>query len=243
MFFAKRGGIKKVKKKHSLQSQEPGVWQKACFGALRRGVLTVELAFILPLFLLGTGTLICFMDVLRLQTETVSRLCEKAMETGVYAYAAGEKLPVIDIPKVCTYRLPVSIVPLPALVFTSRGRVHSWIGADAGMSPGPAEEMVYVTESGSVYHTDPQCSYVDLSVTQAMGTGVGSLRNQQGARYTSCVSCVKGNGPAKIVYVTRQGEKYHNRISCSRLKRTVRLIPISGAEGRPICSRCERKKG
>lgn len=242
MYPAKSSEIKTLKKKHSLQKQRYGFWQKACFGALRRGVLTVELAFVLPLFLLGAVTLICFMDVLRLQTETISRLCEKAMEAGVYAYAAGEKLPVIDIPEICTYRLPVSIVPLPALVVRSRGRVHSWIGADKGMMADPSEEMVYVTVAGSVYHTDAQCSYVDLSITQVMGAEVGRLRNQQGARYVSCGSCAKEKGPAKIVYVTRQGGKYHNRISCSRLKRTVRLIPISGAKGLPICSRCQRKK-
>lgn len=232
-----------MRETHSLQKQKTVFWQKACFGVLQRGVLTVELAFILPLFLMAAMTLICFMDVLRLETEKISHLCEKAMEAGKYAYLSGEKLPVIDISEVYTYQLPVSIVPLPAFVLTSRGRVHSWTGADREETDGVSEEMVYIAVSGSVYHTDPKCSYVDLSVMQAMGAGVGSLRNQQGARYAPCGSCSKGKDPAKIIYITRQGDRYHNRISCSRLKRTVRLVPISEAADRPMCSRCKSKRG
>lgn len=241
MFFA-GNGKSRMHVIHSLQKQKTVFWQKACFGTLQRGVLTVELAFILPLFLMGTMTLICFMDILRIQTEKISHLCERAMEAGKYAYLSGEKLPVVDIPEVYTYRLPVSIVPLPAFVITNRGRVHSWTGADKEEAADASEEMVYIAVSGSVYHTDNKCSYVDLSVTQVRGEEVGSLRNRQGAKYTPCGSCAKRGAPAKIVYVTAQGERYHDRISCSRLKRTVRLVPISEAGGRPMCSRCKSKR-
>ena len=119
---------KKFLRKYSLRImsvlQSPNTradpWQKAFFGTLRKGVLTVELAFVLPLFLMGTLTLIGFMDVMRVQTEKISRLCEKAMEMGVYAYVAGERVPVIEIPEIYTYRLPVSIVPLLPMVITNR---------------------------------------------------------------------------------------------------------------------------
>ncbi len=215
-------------------------WQKAFFGTLRSGVLTVELAFILPLFLMGTLTLIGFMDVMRVQTEKISRLCEKAMEMGVYAYAAGERISVIEIPENYTYRLPVSIVPLPPMVITNRGRVHSWTGMDDRETLEHEEEMVYVTVSGSVYHDNPRCSYLDLSISQAAGTEAGHLRNQHGARYVPCESCAKGMIPADIIYITGQGTRYHNRIRCSRLKRTVRMVPVSETNGQSQCSRCGR---
>lgn len=232
--------------KYSLQKhtalQSPNnkayFWQKAFFGTLRKGVLTVELALVLPLFLMGTITLIGFMDVMRLQTEKISRLCEKAMEMGVYAYAAGEKVPVIEIPEVYAYRLPVSIVPLPPIVITNRGRVHSWTGKEAAEVPDVSEEMVYRTVSGSVYHTNPRCSYLDLSISQAPGSDVESMRNKNGSRYGPCESCAKGKKAADIVYITSQGTRYHNQIRCSRLKRTVRMVPISEAEDCSLCSRC-----
>lgn len=249
MLFAKSRKKQTIKNANdSLQKHKPlptpngkgRFWQKAFFGTLREGVLTVEMAFILPLFVLGSGTLICFMDVMRVQTEKISHLCEQAMEAGVYAYAAGDSLPVIDIPAIYTYRLPVSIVPLPGMVITNHGRVHSWIGKEGEEAEGDSEEMVYMAPSGTVYHTDPQCSYVRLSISQVAGAQVGDLRNQGGGRYTPCESCAKGGEPAKIVYVTGWGDRYHNRVSCSRLKRTIRMVPISETEGRPQCSRCQR---
>lgn len=257
MLFAKRrkkdsSGTPKVgiSQKCSLQKssvlQTPNIrtdpWQKAFFGTLRKGVLTVELAFVLPLFLLGTLTLIGFMDIMRVQTEKISQLCEKAMEMGIYAYAAGDRAPVIDIPEVYTYRLPVSIVPLPPMIITNRGRVHSWTGMDEGEALDEGEEMVYMAASGTVYHDNPQCSYLDLSISQALGTELGHLRNQHGARYAACESCAKGAEPAGIVYITGQGTRYHNQIRCSRLKRTVRMVPISETNGRALCSRCGKSQ-
>lgn len=218
-----------------------GFWQKAFFGTLQKGVLTVELAFVLPLFLMGSLTLIGFMDVMQIQTEKISRLCEKAMEMGVYAYAAGGA-DIVDIPEVYTYHLPVSIVPLPPMGITNRGRVHSWTGMDVRENLGHGEEMVYIAVSGTVYHDNPRCTYLDLSVTQVPGAEAGYLRNQHGARYAPCESCAKGAEPADIVYITGQGTRYHNRIRCSRLKRTVRMVPLSETNGRVLCSRCRQSQ-
>lgn len=242
MFFVKNGKQSK-KTKCSLQNHKKHFRQKIFFGVLKKGLkasMTVETAFILPLFLLGVATLICFMDVMKVQTEKISHLCEMAMEEGVYAYQDGEKHPIIDIQEVYDYRLPVSIVPLPAMRITNRGRVHSWIGMDRREGGNESEDMVYMAVSGSVYHTNPQCSYVDISIRQEEGAEVENKRNLQGSKYTPCESCAKGQEPANIVYITGQGRRYHNRVSCSKLKRTVRLIPISDVEGYPQCSRCQK---
>ncbi len=243
MLFARRTHQESVKiQKYSLQKYPAHFWQKAFFGALRSGVMTVELTFVLILFLLCTLTLVCFMDVMRIQTEKISQLCEKAMEAGMYAYAAGESVPIIEIPEMYTYRLPVSIVPLRPLVIVNRGRVHSWTGQEGQAFAGDSEEMVYMAVSGTVYHSNSQCSYLDLSISQASGADVGLLRNQNGEKYGPCESCAKGKRPADIVYITGQGTRYHNQIRCSRLKRTVRMVPLSETEGRSLCSRCQRNR-
>lgn len=240
MFFVRSNWFKGIKKeKRSLQKQKKCFWQKASLGALRRGAMTAEAAFILPLFLMGTATLIGFMDVMKVQTERISQLCEEAMEEGMYEYLSEEKRPVIDLQETYEYRLPASIVPLPPMRIASRGRVHSWVGTDSETG-SQTEAMVYMAESGSVYHTNPHCSYVDLSIGQEFGADIADKRNQHGARYTPCESCAKRTEPARIVYVTGQGNRYHNSISCSRLKRTVRLVPISETGGCPQCSRCQR---
>lgn len=240
MFFVRSSTFKKTSKEnHSLQGQKRSFWQKAFLGALRRGAMTVEAAFILPLFLLGTGTLICFMDVMKIQTQRISHLCEKAMEEGMYAFLSEEKTPIIDIQETYEYRLPAAVVPLPPMRITNRGRVHSWTGMDK-KAENLAEDMVYMAESGSVYHTNPQCSYLELSICQAAGAEMENRRNQYGARYAPCESCAKREEPAAVVYITDKGSRYHNSVSCSRLKRTVRLMPISETKGCPQCSRCQK---
>lgn len=206
-------------------------------GASLRGSLTVECVLLLPLFFLGICTMICFLDFYQVQTEKLSKLCQTAREMGMYAYVT-ETENDIEVPSVYTYRFPVSIVPLPPVVMTNHVRVHPWTGYRGSNENIEAEEMVYVTETGSVYHLSADCTYLDLSIRQKDGSEVGSLRNRYGERYHACESCSEGAPPGSIVYVTDSGNRYHNSASCSRLKRTVRLIKKSEAGSRHACSRC-----
>ena len=43
-----------------------------------------------------------------------------------------------------------------------------------------AERMVYVTVSGTVYHRNPGCRYLNVVVQQMSGAGVKSARNMYG---------------------------------------------------------------
>ncbi len=103
------------------------------------------------------------------------------------------------------------------------------------------DEMVYVTESGTVYHVTMQCPSLNIrSHSVALGE-VGSRRNDGGAKYYPCEHCAKGAAPGTVL-ITEDGNRYHYTASCSGLKRTVRKIPLSEAEKtyRP-CKRCGGK--
>ena len=63
-----------------------------------------------------------------------------------------------------------------------------------------------------------------------------ALRNASGGRYSPCEKC--GGDGSGIVYITNEGDRYHNTIECSGLKRSVRCVPLSEAGGRAPCSRC-----
>ena len=52
---------------------------------VKKASLTIEAAFALPLFFFGMVTMIHFMDVYRIQTEHLSKLCQSAKEAGMYA--------------------------------------------------------------------------------------------------------------------------------------------------------------
>lgn len=245
LFRTGRKNKKKIKE-NSLQRKpfplppkgrkEPG--GKVSSGAFQRGSLTVESAFVLPLFFLCICTLICFMDIYRLQTQKLSELCSQAREAGMYAYVTGGRED-IQLPALYTYEIPVSLVPLPRLVMTNKVKVHPWTGFhQRSQGAEHTEEMVYVTPTGGVYHKRMGCSYLDLSIHIVAGGQVDSLRNQSGGKYHACERCSRGGAAAGTVYITDYGNRYHNQASCSGLKRTARLVKRSELGAMRLCSRC-----
>lgn len=107
-----------------------------------------------------------------------------------------------------------------------------------GFSQRTAEskEKVFVTAHGTVYHKSLKCTHLRLSVEQTTVTQAEARRNRYGAKYYACSCCKSGVGAA--VYITDTGNRYHARLSCSGLKRTIREIPLSEAGKRKACSKC-----
>ena len=122
----------------------------------------------------------------------------------------------------------------------NRVRMKVWTGYDNTVNQGKKEteeQMVYITETGTVYHTSRDCSHLQLSVSQVDAGALDALRNQHGAKYYICELC--GDlGMAEMAYITKEGNRYHTTLSCSGLKRTVITIPISEVGSRHACSRC-----
>lgn len=212
-----------------------------CTSLLKKASIAVETALVLPLFFLGMITLLSFMDIYKIQTEHLQALCEKTKEAGMYAYVLDGKGPdEITFPDVYSYTPVGSVIPLPKIWMHNTVKVHAWTGRDYSDSPQTEtiEEMVYVTESGSVYHKKPGCRYLNVALTQIAGSNVASARNSYGEKYYPCEICSRNQKPAGVVSITKNGNRYHNRESCSGLKRTVRLIKISQACNLGACSLC-----
>jgi hypothetical protein len=231
-----------------MKGEEPGFSGKVSFctpdKVLNRASLSVETAFVLPIFFLGTVMMISFMDVYKLETEHLVKLCEKAKETGMYAYVLeGSGPEEITLPDVYTYEPVGGWISLPTVWLHNTVKVHAWTGKtyseeEAAQKAENTEKMVYVTESGSVYHRNPGCTYLDLSINQVSGSAVSGMKNVYGQRYTACEVCSRNQSPAGSVYVTGTGTSYHNLGTCSGLKRTVRLVEQSQVSGMHACSRC-----
>ncbi len=222
------------------------LFEKASFGTsfqgLRKASLAVETALILPLFFLGMVTMISFMDVYKQQTEHLMKACETAKQSGMYAYALdGSGVEEITIPDVYSYKPVGGIVPLPRVWMHNAIKVHAWTGKTYetfGDNSTEEEEMVFVTESGGVYHRNPGCSYLNVSISQVSGSKISSMKNAYGEKYTACEKCSRNQKPAGTVYITQKSNRYHNQASCSGLKRTVRMVKLSEAGTEHACSRC-----
>lgn len=100
------------------------------------------------------------------------------------------------------------------------------------------ETYAYVTETGSVYHTNKECTHILLSIKETTAREVLRLRNDQGEKYTPCEKC--GDIENIDLYITSEGNRYHGSLLCSGLKRTVYEIAFDEAKekGYNACSRC-----
>ncbi len=117
---------------------------------------------------------------------------------------------------------------------------RAWTGYDVTrhISDVSMEDpMVFITASGTVYHLNRNCTYLNPSVEAVSAEDVTGLRNQSGGRYYACESCGKA-GVQGQVYITQYGDSYHSRIHCSGLKRTIYTVPLSQTDGRGRCSKC-----
>lgn len=136
------------------------------------------------------------------------------------------------------WRLPLFSRSVPVV---QRARVRAWTGresSETGEEEEKKEESVYITENGSVYHRDRECSHIRLSVRGVAKGQVGGLRNEDGGKYYPCESC--GEKAGGWVYITDTGDRYHSHEACSRLKRSVIVVSLSQVEDWRPCSKCGR---
>ena len=100
-------------------------------------------------------------------------------------------------------------------------------------------KTVYITETGKVYHITKECTHLKLSIKSIEASQLAKKRNKNGGKYYPCEICkpTKVGGEDKI-YITEQGNKFHSKIGCSGLKRTVIPVKLEEMHGYRPCSRC-----
>ncbi len=135
-----------------------------------------------------------------------------------------------------------TVLPVPGMFHSIRivqkRTVRGWTGftgREHGSGTG-RDKVVYVTEHGTVYHQDAECRHLKLSVRQCSLEEAKAERNTGGAKYYPCERCWKEG--SRLVYLTEDGDRYHQSLSCSSLTRRIRTILLSEAGGRPPCSVC-----
>jgi hypothetical protein len=126
-----------------------------------------------------------------------------------------------------------------------------WVGVAAAESEEPSaeeeeetaaeEQKVYVTKSGTVYHLYRDCRSLKRSIHSCLLSAAGEKRNNDGARYTACEDCVHGTANA-IVYITDEGRRYHNSISCGALTRYIEEQTKDEVENKGLCSYCKSRQ-
>lgn len=151
----------------------------------------------------------------------------------------------IDIVLKYKVSIPVKIFLLGDLSMFQRVRLRTWTGYEVAAAYSTQEEtpdsddtIVYITDTGTVYHKSKDCSHIKLSITAVQGIPY-DLRNDSGSKYTMCEKCCTGEeGENATYYITTYGTKYHADRTCSKIKRSIQEIPLSEVGSRKPCSRC-----
>lgn len=150
-----------------------------------------------------------------------------------------EKGDIIDLR--VSYRVKpfVELLGFDGFLMSQRYYAKAWTGYDASdtVSDMTADDpMVYITETGTVYHLNRDCSYLNPAIEAVSAKAVKHQRNASGAKYAPCGLC--GAFTEGEVYLTRYGSSYHSRLNCPGLKRTIYTVPLSEVGTRGRCSKC-----
>lgn len=117
---------------------------------------------------------------------------------------------------------------------------HAWIGYVLSEHGDEQKEAyVYITETGTVYHKNRGCSYLNPSIQSVSAGALEGFRNRSGAIYYACPLCAY-IGIRGTYYITDYGTNYHASINCSGLKRTIYEVKLSEVGNKGACSKCGR---
>lgn len=215
------------------------------YGRISSASLTVECAGVITIFFIACLSLISFMDAVRIQAEKNLKLSNEARKIACVASIGGEYVDGIWIDLIRSYRfeVPFSMFGLKKIKVALRARVYPYIGSEEGIagegSGGSWDEMVYVTQNESVYHTHSDCSHIDLTIIKTDMAGISNLRNAYGRKYRKCSNFPYDyDGP---VYVTATGEYYYPSLEYGSLTRHVCMKKRSECGGLKKCERCEAR--
>lgn len=205
------------------------------------GNMTVEAALVMPVFLFAMINVLSMLLMFQTFSKEEGKLHQAGRELALLAYGQEDKEQDIRLVKTSLIRAPVAVAAFPAATIVNGCVMHKWIGYDLSRNDAVGkeekEDMVYITRSGTAYHRERNCVYLNPSIQMMALEQAQSAINSDGRKYTACEVC--GSGSA-VVYVTEAGIRYHSTVSCSGLRRTIDCVALKEAvaSGRHACPGC-----
>ncbi len=170
----------------------------------------------------GSGGISCLGSVLYTEKETILIKCSYSLKPPISLFGLGSVRKVQEL----EYRY-----------FTGIGG-ESLLQEEDSEEENTDDTIVYITEEKVVYHKSLNCPSLNLVISACTLEEVPDKRNKGGGKYYKCERCARGRAP-DIVYIAKDGDRYHYKRNCSGLKRTITEITLSEAEKtRRACKRC-----
>ncbi len=144
-----------------------------------------------------------------------------------------------------------SLITLPFTFFVQKAAVRGWVGKNGysgrsrkkgtGNEEDEEVQTVLVTEHGSVYHTNPDCPHLKVTIIPISKSQLNSARNTDGEKYKRCPYC--GNNLTGNYYIDPCGNRWHTSVDCPALKRTVHEVDIDECGHMHECKDCRAARG
>lgn len=183
----------------------------------------------------------------KLNVEAINKSIIKNGFSGINTYFSTYMDGNDEIDVIINYqiKIPLLFIKVDDIQIVQRVKLKSWNGYHPiprftkGTEGSDEEgETVFITETGTVYHTSRDCTHIRLSIHSVPFNQVKDLRNESGGKYKSCHRCGSQSENGANVYITVSGDRYHSNKNCSGLKRTVTEVPLSQVKDWNPCSRC-----
>lgn len=184
-------------------------------------------------------------------TEDIKKLCKttyiKNNELGISFLHSSIDTEKQTADIVITYSIQFPFLPgnLFSIPFVQRCQIRLFTGyIQSGLSDG-AEEIVYMTANGRVYHTDKYCSYLVHYTDSIALSSLPLYEKSKGVYYTPCNMCkpVTNLNGSTSIYISSTGNVYHFSKDCYHLSSHIFSCPAGKVKDLyPICSRCSKNR-
>lgn len=144
----------------------------------------------------------------------------------------------VQLKAVYKMKLPVTLFGNIHYQIVQEAKCRKWTGFTPAEHTDENDTWLYYTEHGTVYHASRSCTHLDLSIRGITYAQAGSSRNKSGGKYYKCEKCEDTASGSSMVYITDYGNRYHNSLTCSGLKRSIYMIRKSKATDKRMCSKC-----
>lgn len=186
-----------------------------------------------------------------LKSNCLRSSCIKGGTLGVHFFCErfGDKKEEIELRANYLINFPInvfhvknspSVQKIRVRLFTGKEMIYTgkdW-NSEEEIESKKGEQTVYITENGTVYHKDKNCSHIQLSIKTVPKTALEYARNISGAIYKKCEKCGSKNKEESTTFITLEGNRYHTTLNCSGLKRTVLKVKLSTVISWNCCLRC-----
>ncbi len=148
-----------------------------------------------------------------------------------------------DIYLVADYRvkIPFPIFGKESFYIVQQCHTRAFTGVETRLGEREKDDRtVYITKSGSVYHTTMECTYLALSISQVKYQDIEGLRSTEGGKYYPCEGCCRGKAFSEDadVFICNYGDRFHRSRNCSKIRRSIQEITLAQAGNRHPCSKC-----